>query len=94
VVTIPHANDLLSVRIRAIVEDPSLAFSESEVHEVMDLVSHREFEVALHNLAWIIHDEGKTPSAESMRNVVELLLEFVEPGDWPPTISCLLEPPL
>ena len=85
--SIPHANDLLAARIRALVEDPSLGFNESEVHEVMDMVGHREFEVALHNLAWIIHDEGKTPSAEAMRNVVELLREFVEPGDLPPTMS-------
>lgn len=91
--TFSHNNGLFSARSAAVVDDPELGFSSSERREVMDLVGNREFEVALHNLAWITHEERKRPSADTLIRIADLMRGIVDPPGLPPTFSTLLGSP-
>ena len=70
--------------VRALVGSLRSFLSDAQVLEIEHLVDHDEPAEGLRTLAWIIHDEKKSVSPESIAAILSLIGDMVSDADLPP----------
>lgn len=70
--------------VRGLINGLRSVLSAAEISEVEHLVDHDEPAEGLRTLAWIIHDEEKNVSAESVTAILSLIGDMVSEADLPP----------
>lgn len=65
--------ELYLQEVRSLVDSMRDILSESEISEVEHLIDHDEPVEGLRTLAWIIHDEGKAVSANTVVTILRLI---------------------
>jgi len=70
--------------VRSLVDSLRSILSENEVSEVEHLIDHDEPVEGLRTLAWIIQDEGKVVSANTVGTILRLIGDSLPGKDLPP----------
>lgn len=84
----PNADyDALAGRLRGLVIALMDVFSPDELREVEEFIEHAEFGEALHSLAWIVTEEGKTIPAAALDQIESLALDMGVVAELPADLS-------
>lgn len=71
-------------QVRRLVAGLQSVLTDAEISEVEHLIDHDEPAEGLRTLAWIIHDERKNVSQESVAAILSLIGDMVPEADLPP----------
>lgn len=73
--------------VRVLIASMQDVLSAEEISEVEHLVDHDEPIEGLRTLAWIIHDERKIVSANSVEAILRLIGDAIPKADLPPNFG-------